>query len=41
MRGGGGHTKSYVLLFIGHEKSEFSQEKVQEILQTIICRNPV
>ncbi len=23
--GGGGHTKSYVLLFIGQEKSKFSQ----------------
>ncbi len=25
VRGGGGHTKSYVLLFISQEKSEFSQ----------------
>ncbi len=25
MTGGGGYTKSYVLLFIGQEKSEFSQ----------------
>ncbi len=25
VRGGGGHTKSYVLLFIGQDKSEFSQ----------------
>ncbi len=24
VRGGGGHSKSYVLLFIGQEKSEFS-----------------
>ncbi len=28
VRGGGGHTKSYVLLFIKQEKSEFSQSKV-------------
>ncbi len=28
VRGGGGHTKSYVL-FISQEKSEFSQEKVR------------
>ncbi len=27
---GGSHTKSYVLLFIGQEKSEFSQEKVRK-----------
>ncbi len=29
VRGGGSHTKSYVLLFISQEKSEFSQEKVE------------
>ncbi len=30
VRGGGGYTKSYVLLFIGQQKSEFSQEKVRK-----------
>ncbi len=30
VRGGGGHTKSYVWLLIGQEKSEFSQEKVRK-----------
>ncbi len=30
VRGGGGQTKSYILLFIGHEKLEFTQEKVRK-----------
>ncbi len=30
VRGGLDHTKSYVLLFIGQEKSEFSQSKVRK-----------
>ncbi len=30
VRGGGGHTKADVLLFIGPEKLELSQEKVRK-----------
>ncbi len=38
MRCGAGHTKSYVLLFIGQEKLEFSQEKVRFYRHS--CGNP-
>ncbi len=38
--GGGGHTKSYVLLFIGQEKLEFSQENVRKF-DRVMCGNPV